>query len=54
MPIAWHPSRWWDWSMPEDDKKEIKSCGKMVKEKVCSLVSIRQLKRLSNMSTKTF
>ena len=22
MPIAWHPSRWWDWCVPEDKKKE--------------------------------
>ena len=22
MPIAWHPSRHWDWCMPEDEKKE--------------------------------
>ena len=22
MPIAWHPSRWWDWCVPEDDKKK--------------------------------
>ena len=22
MPIAWHPSRWWDWCVPEEDKKE--------------------------------
>ena len=22
MPIAWHPSRYWDWSMSEDEKKE--------------------------------
>ena len=21
MPIAWHPSRWWDWCIPEDEKK---------------------------------
>ena len=21
MPIAYHPSRWWDWCVPEDDKK---------------------------------
>ena len=21
-PIAWHPSRWWDWCMPEDEKQE--------------------------------
>ena len=22
MPIAWHPSRWWDWCVPEDKKRE--------------------------------
>ena len=22
MPIAWHPSRYWDWCMSEDEKKE--------------------------------
>ena len=22
MPIAWHPSRWWDWCMSEEEKKE--------------------------------
>ena len=22
MSIAWHPSRWWDWCVPEDEKKE--------------------------------
>ena len=22
MPIAWHPSRYWDWCMPEDEKQE--------------------------------
>ena len=20
MPVAWHPSRWWDWCVPEDGK----------------------------------
>ena len=20
--IGWHPSRWWDWCMSEDEKKE--------------------------------
>ena len=24
MPKAWHPRRWLDWCMPEDEKKEIK------------------------------
>ena len=22
MPIAWHPSRYWDWCMSEDEKKD--------------------------------
>ena len=22
MLLAWHPSRWWDWCIPEDEKKE--------------------------------
>ena len=22
MPIAWHPSRYWNWCVPEDKKKE--------------------------------
>ena len=22
LSIAWHPSRWWDWCVPEDEKKE--------------------------------
>ena len=22
IPIAWHPSRWWDWFVPKDEKKE--------------------------------
>ena len=22
MPIAWHPSRWWDCCVSEDEKKE--------------------------------
>ena len=23
LPIAWHLSRYWDWCVPEDEKKEI-------------------------------
>ena len=23
MPVAWHPNKWWDWCMSEDEKKEI-------------------------------
>ena len=22
MPLAWHTSRWWNWCVPEDEKKE--------------------------------
>ena len=23
MTIVWHPKRWWDWCVSEDEKKEI-------------------------------
>ena len=23
MPVAWYATRWWDWCIPEDEKKEI-------------------------------
>ena len=23
MPVAWHPDRWWDWCVPEHEKKEL-------------------------------
>ena len=22
IPVPWHPSRWWDWCVPNDEKKE--------------------------------
>ena len=22
LPVVWHPSRWWDWCVSEDEKKE--------------------------------
>ena len=25
MPVGWHPKRWWDWCLPEDEKKAIES-----------------------------
>ena len=34
MPIAWNPSRWWDWCVPEDEKKETE---KLWKEQVVVL-----------------
>ena len=24
LPIAWHPSRWWDWCVSEDEKRWLK------------------------------
>ena len=27
MHIAWHPLRWWDWCMSEEEKKRAKNCG---------------------------
>ena len=27
MRISWHPSRWWDWYVPEDKKKRQKKFG---------------------------
>ena len=27
LPIAWHPSRYWDWCMSEDEKKNRKIMG---------------------------
>ena len=23
MSVAWHPTRWWDWCISEDEKKDI-------------------------------
>ena len=23
MPVAWHPNRWWEWCISDDEKKEI-------------------------------
>ena len=23
MPVAWHPTRWWDWCLGEEQKKEV-------------------------------
>ena len=25
MPVAWHPDRWWNWCVPEDEKKELQN-----------------------------
>ena len=22
MPVGWHPNRWWDWGMSENEKRE--------------------------------
>ena len=28
MPIVWHPSRWWDWCISEEEKKETEELWK--------------------------
>ena len=28
LPIVWHPSKWWDWCIPEDEKKETEKLWK--------------------------
>ena len=28
LPIAWHPLRWWDWCVPEDEKRETEKLWK--------------------------
>ena len=30
IPIGWHPSRWWDWCVPEDEKKETEKLWKLL------------------------
>ena len=25
LPITWHPSRWWDWCVPEEEKRRRKN-----------------------------
>ena len=25
IPITWHPDRYWDWGVPEDEKKELET-----------------------------
>ena len=28
MPIDWHPLRWWDWCVPEDEKEQTEELWK--------------------------
>ena len=28
LPIAWHPLTWWDWCVPEDEKRETEKLWK--------------------------
>ena len=30
MPVAWHPSQWWKWCMPEDNKKRDRKIVKVI------------------------
>ena len=29
MPIVWHPSRWWDWCVAENEKKRERNCFRL-------------------------
>ena len=29
LPVAWHPTRWWDWCVPENVKKKTTEIGNM-------------------------
>ena len=42
MPVAQHATRWWDWCIPKDEKKELKSF----------LTDEKQYKVVGNTSTK--
>ena len=26
MPVAWHPDQWWNWCVPDYEKKELEIC----------------------------
>ena len=45
MPLAWHPTRWWDWCMSQDEKmkkkKEIEPF--FVNKNKCKVSNIAQL-----------
>ena len=50
MPVAWHPTKWWDWCMPEDDKNEIKPF--FIDKSYCKVVGIVMDKRLKKCAIK--
>ena len=31
MPIAWLPTRWWDWRTPEDEKQRARRVVRMIR-----------------------
>ena len=41
MPVAWHPTRWWDWCMSGDENKEI---DPIFTDKVWKWVSLHKLR----------
>ena len=42
MPITWHPSRWWNWCVPEDKKKKDR---KIVGINMSFFVSVDQIQK---------
>ena len=46
MPVAWHPSRWWDWCMSEDQKKETEKRDRKIFEITQLFLKLSDILRL--------
>ena len=42
LPIAWHPSRYWDWCMSEDKKSDAKNCGDKYRPFLCLMTGYKK------------
>ena len=55
MPTAWHPRRWWDWCVLEDEIKETDPIFIEELQKCVSIVyNMGLLKHIAFLGTKTF
>ena len=43
MPIIWHPSRWWDWCMSEDEKKETEKLWDKYRPFLCMVTGYKNI-----------
>ena len=46
MPVAWHPDRWWDWCVPEHEKKGTTNLLIAEPQAILCIKSWESLKRL--------